>query len=235
MDRGRAPNGIGHLMILLLRFHSKSATRLALLCAYHLKFTIDLQVQKHTQVMTTVNRGQLACPCLTYGGFIRTQDDSISSREDHDTKFGHTIKCYISSKHTRKLLDMLPYLLCFCQMSCRRRRDPQQWRRHFARSARYSACSAIYRPTLASGFQRSLRPISRYYSHLVAVRGRCSISRVHAGTHIFVWIKRYPVWPRDWPWRPMSRMVIGQRLWAVWVCSQLSDDSNMKWLGNGNT
>ena len=33
----------------------------------------------------------------------------------------------------------------------------------------------------------------------------------------------------------MSRMVIGQRLSAVWVCSQLSDDSNMKWLGNGHT
>ena len=46
------------------------------------------------------------------------------------------------------------------------------------------------------------RPISRYYSHLVAVRGRCSISHVHAATlgftymvihivkYIFVWIKR---------------------------------------------
>ena len=28
----------------------------------------------------------------------------------------------------------------------------------------------------------SNRPISRYYSHMVAVRGRCSISHVHAGT-----------------------------------------------------
>ena len=36
---------------------------------------------------------------------------------------------------------------------------------------------------------RSYRPISRYYSHLVAVRGRCMISHVHAGTLGFTYME----------------------------------------------
>ena len=37
------------------------------------------------------------------------------------------------------------------------------------------------------------RPISRYYSHLVAVRGRCSIGHVHAGTLGFTYMEIHTV------------------------------------------
>ena len=66
----------------------------------------------------------------------------------------------------------------------------------------------------AVGLTRRHRPISRYYSHLVAVRGRCSISHVHAGTlgftymeihivkYIFVWIERWiPILNKSLPHR----------------------------------
>ena len=64
-------------------------------------------------------------------------------------------------------------------------------------------------------------------------------SLMHCGVGIR-WVKfRTPpanvLWPRDWPSRPMSRMMIGQRQAALWVFSQLSGDSKMKWLGIGHT
>ena len=43
------------------------------------------------------------------------------------------------------------------------------------------------------------------------------------------------LWPRDWPSRPMSRMMIGQRQSALWMFSQLLGDSKMKRLGIGHT
>ena len=79
---------------------------------------------------------------------------------------------------------------------------------------------------------RVTRPISRYYSHLVAVRGRCSISYMHAGTlgftymeihtvkYIFVWIKRWiPILNKSLPHRIQIWSIV-KFSYLFWTMSQ---------------
>ena len=92
-------------------------------------------------------------------------------------------------------------------------------------------CSRIKLPT-SRFFDRTNRLIARYYSHLVAVRGRCSITYMHAGTlgftymeiqaakYIFVWIKpQIPILNKSLPHGIQTWSII-KFSYLFWTMSQ---------------
>ena len=107
------------------------------------------------------------------------------------------------ARHGHSNISIMPNVICqhlFTNAFC----GKPHWftctwyMKHVPRACRYVLSLLVLRQE----YTGREGPISRYYSHLVAVRGHCSISHVHAGTlgftymeihtvkYIFVWIKR---------------------------------------------
>ena len=79
------------------------------------------------------------------------------------------------------------------------------------------------------------------WNHFGSLLASCSFSQIPVCTAPSISDGQNPehlssnaFWPRDWQSRPMSRMMIGQRLSALWVFSQWPDDpgEDSKWSGS---
>ena len=95
-------------------------------------------------------------------------------------------------RHGHSNISIMPNVICqhlFTNAFCGKPHWFSWYMKHVPRACRYVLSLLVLRPE----YTGREGPISRYYSHLVAVRGRCSISHVHAGTLGFTYMEIHTV------------------------------------------